>query len=181
MSSIQEITKRENHCQEINKCICMRLKKCQLSHADLYFIWIKVAPYSFLSARVLVLKSRDGVNFKKSAQKSCAIKRNELSTNMASKIVKKLFETVARVSFSFKTFIEWTQDAACLYLIQKRKERSLLELQLICSVVTRITRMGQNKAVCYLTYLQSSMLFVEEIQKGILSPNMCPNVSKNSF
>ena len=41
--------------------------------------------------------------------------------------------------------------------------RGLLELQLICPVVTRITRMGQNNAVCYLTYLQSLVLFVEEI------------------
>ena len=83
---------------------------------------------------------------------------------------KKVGGTVARVSSSFKTFIEWTQDAALLYLIQKRKVRSLLELQLICPVVTRITRMGQNNAVCYLTYLQSSVLFVDETQMKMKIP-----------
>ena len=34
--------------------------------------WIKVAPYSFLSARELVSKSRDGASFKKSTRKSRA-------------------------------------------------------------------------------------------------------------
>ena len=33
----------------------------------------------------------------------------------------------------------------------------------LSAVVTRITRMGQNNAVCYLTYLESLVLFVEEI------------------
>ena len=67
----------------------------------------KVAPYSFLTARKLASKSRDGASFKKSTRKSRAIKRNEMSTNMASKFVKKKnFGTVARVSSSFKTFIE---------------------------------------------------------------------------
>ena len=67
----------------------------------------KVAPYSFLTARELVSKSRDGASLKKSTRKSRAIKRNEMSTNMAFKFVKiKIFGTVARVSSSFKTFIE---------------------------------------------------------------------------
>ena len=70
----------------------------------------------------------------------------------------------ARVSSSFKTFIKRTQNAALLHLIQKRKVRGLLELQLICPVVIQITRMGQNNAVCYLTYLQPLVLFVGEIQ-----------------
>ena len=48
-----------------------------------------MAPYSFLTARELVSKSRDGASFKKSTRKSRAIKRNEMSTNMASKFVKK--------------------------------------------------------------------------------------------
>ena len=50
-----------------------------------------MAPYSFLTARELVSKSRDGASFKKSTRKSRAIKRNEMSTNMASKFVKKKF------------------------------------------------------------------------------------------
>ena len=82
---------------------------------------------------------------------------------------KKIFGAVARVSSSFKTFIEWTQDAALLYLIQKRKVRGLLELQLICLVVTQITRIGQNTA-CYLTYLQPLVLFVEETQMKMKIP-----------
>ena len=65
--------------------------------------------------------------------------------------------------------------------MQKRKVRGLLEFQLICPVITRITLMGQNNAVCRLTYLRSMVLFVEEIQKRFLSPNMCPNIPKNSF
>ena len=32
--------------------------------------WLKVAPYSFLTARELVSKSRDGASFKKSTRKS---------------------------------------------------------------------------------------------------------------
>ena len=80
---------------------------------------------------------------------------------------KKVFGTVVRVSSRFETFIEWTQDAALLYLIQKRKVRGLLGLQLICPVVARISCMGQNNAVCYLMSLQSLVLFVEEIQKRI--------------
>ena len=50
---------------------------------------LKVAPYSFLTARELVSKSRDGASFKKPTRESRAIKRNEMSTNMASKFVKK--------------------------------------------------------------------------------------------
>ena len=65
-------------------------------------IIFKVAPYSFLTVHELVSKSRDGASFKKSTRKSCAIKRNEMSTN----ICEKKIETVARVSSSFKTFIE---------------------------------------------------------------------------
>ena len=51
----------------------------------------KVAPYSFLTARELVSKSRDGASLKKSTRKWRAKKRNEMSTNMASKFVKKKF------------------------------------------------------------------------------------------
>ena len=65
-----------------------------------------MTPYGFLTARELVSKSRDGASLKKSTRKSRAIKRNEMSTNMASKFVKKVFGTAARVSSSFKTFIE---------------------------------------------------------------------------
>ena len=68
---------------------------------------LKVAPYIvFLTARELVSKSRDGASFKKSTRKSRAIKRNKMSTNMASKFVKKNFGTVARVFSSFKTVFE---------------------------------------------------------------------------
>ena len=48
-----------------------------------------MAPYSFLTVRELVLKSRDGVSFKKSTRRSHVIKCNEMSTNMASKFVEK--------------------------------------------------------------------------------------------
>ena len=50
-----------------------------------------MAPYSFLTVRELVSKSHDGVSFKKSTQKSRANKHNEMSTNMASKFLKKIF------------------------------------------------------------------------------------------
>ena len=50
---------------------------------------LKVACYSFSTARKLVSKSRDGASFKKPTRKSRAIKRNEMSANMASKFVKK--------------------------------------------------------------------------------------------
>ena len=52
---------------------------------------LKVAPCSILTARELVSKSHDGVSFKKSTRKSHVIKCNEMSTNMASKFVKKNF------------------------------------------------------------------------------------------
>ena len=62
--------------------------------------------------------------------------------------------TAAPVSSSFKTFIEWKKYVALLCFIQKSKVRGLVELQLICPVVTRITPMGQtNNADCYITYL----------------------------
>ena len=50
-----------------------------------------MAHYGFLTARELVSKSRDGASLKRSTRKSRAIKRNEMSTNMASKFVKKKF------------------------------------------------------------------------------------------
>ena len=37
-----------------------------------FLAFVKVAPYSFLTARELVLKSRDGARFKKSTRKSRA-------------------------------------------------------------------------------------------------------------
>ena len=101
---------------------------------------------------------------------------------MASKFVKKKLEQLRESLPVLKHLSnEHTQDAALLYLMQKWKARGLLEFQLIRPVIARITRMGQNNAVCYLTYLRSLVLFVEEIQKRILSPNMCPNISKIAF
>ena len=38
----------------------------------------KVAPYSFLTVRELVTKSRDGASFKKSTRKSREMKRDEM-------------------------------------------------------------------------------------------------------
>ena len=44
-----------------------------------------MAHYSFLTARELVSKSRDGASFKKSTRKSRGIKRNIMSTNISEK------------------------------------------------------------------------------------------------
>ena len=55
-----------------------------------------MAPYSFLTARELVTKSRDGASFKNSTRKSRAINRNEMSTNMASKFVKKNLSGISK-------------------------------------------------------------------------------------
>ena len=61
-----------------------------------------MAPYSFLTARELVSKSRDGTSLKKSTRKSRAIKHNEMSTNMASKFVKKKFWNSSASLFQFQ-------------------------------------------------------------------------------
>ena len=63
---------------------------------------LKVAPYSFLTARELVSKSRDGASFNKFTRTSRAIKRNEMSTNMASKFVQKNFWNGCASLFQFQ-------------------------------------------------------------------------------
>ena len=129
-----------------------------------------MASYSFLTASELVSKSRDGASFKKSTRKSRAMKCNKLLTNMASKFVKKKFWNSCASLFQFQN----------IYRMNSRRCSSE-KTTTFAMVVTRITRMGQNNTVFYLTYLQSLVLFVEEIQKRILSQNMSPNISKNSF
>ena len=62
-----------------------------------------MAPYSFWTARELVSKSRDGASFKRSTRKSRAIKRNEMSTNMASKFAKKNFWNSCASLFQFQS------------------------------------------------------------------------------
>ena len=61
-----------------------------------------MAPYSFLAACELVPKSRDGTSFKKSTRKSRAIKRNKMSTNVATKFVKKKFWNSCASLFRFQ-------------------------------------------------------------------------------
>ena len=55
-----------------------------------------MAPYSFLTARELVTKSRDGASFKNSTRKSRAINRNKMSTNMATTFVKKKMSGISQ-------------------------------------------------------------------------------------
>lgn len=61
-----------------------------------------MAPYSFLTARELVSKSRDGASFKKSTRNSRARSRNKMSTNMASKFVKNIFRNSCACLFQFQ-------------------------------------------------------------------------------
>ena len=65
---------------------------------------IKVAPYSFMTARELVSKSRDGASFKKSARKSRAIKGTEMSTSTAS---------------SFEHTSQWASDTHARVAVSK--------------------------------------------------------------
>ena len=76
---------------------------------------------------------------------------------------KKIFGTAASVSSSFETFMEWTQDAALLYFAGASISLSS------CHANNSLGKATQF----YLTYLQFLVLFVEEIQKRILSPNIC--------
>ena len=59
----------------------------------------KVAPYSFLTVREPVTKSRDGASFKKSARKSREIRRNEMFEDFLPKRVTQSFIFVGSVRF----------------------------------------------------------------------------------
>ena len=93
-------------------CTCSRVVFKWLSKAitRLRFLRLVISlrwlPIVFLTARELVSKSSDGASLKKSTRKSHAIKRNELSrnmsTNMASKLVKKNFWNSCASLFQFQ-------------------------------------------------------------------------------
>ena len=120
-----------------------------------------MAPYSFLTARELVSKSHDSASFKKSTRKSRANKHNEMSTNMASKFLKKIFWNSCASLCQFKNINRMNTTRYPSVLNTKGKSTRFAGDSIIYPVVTRVTRMGQNNAVCYPTYLQS-LLFMEE-------------------
>ena len=85
------------------------------------FLVLKVAPYSFSTYRELLSKSRDGASFKQSTRKSRAIKRNEMSTSIASQFVKKKFRNSCASLFQFQNIYQMNTRCCTSVLNTKHK------------------------------------------------------------
>ena len=129
---------------------------------------LNVAPYSFLTARELVSKSCDGASLKKSTRKSRAIKRNEMSTNMASKFCeKKKFWNGCASLFQFQNIYRLNTRRCPSVLNTKEKSTRFAGALINLSGRHASYSHGAKQRSLYLTYLQSLVLFVEETQMRI--------------
>lgn len=134
------------------------------------------APFGFLTARELVSKSGDGVSFKKSERRN--VNAMNCEQTWSPNLPKRKLVTVVRLSSSFKTLNRMNTRRCPSVLNAKEKSRRFAGASINLSGRHANYLHGakvQNNAVCHLKYLQSLVFFVEEIQKSILSPNMCPN------
>lgn len=158
---------------------CWRARSCSLTTFSIQIFFlifikietiIKVAPYSFLTARKLISKISRWRELSNSTQKSRAESRSKMPTNtsrMASKFLKFVYRKCCVDRLRFQN----------IYRLNRRPYLSLLNLKEKCARYAGVPTSeadlfdrhdhwaGQSKVVYYHTYLQSVAFFVELTQK----------------
>ena len=121
---------------------------------------VKVAPYSFLSASVLISKISRWRKLSNSTPKSRAGSRSKMSTNMASKLLKFVYrKCCVDCRLNRRPFL------SLLDLKEKRTRYTGISTNEADLFDRHDHQAGRSKRVYYHTYLQSLALFVEQTRQ----------------